>query len=176
MAFYLSAIVHIVFLSGTFDHQVPSPLIQFILGMLFLKYKSEKALKPSYKEFEAMYGCERQGAFRVGPITWLQLDFLRLVIMTFQQMGLFNPRFFSKWASQPMTLLQMGFFDPYFSQQKNGAFGYANSQTRNIYKAMQNINYSPHAASAMCARGVNVDTHSSDTFCTSPIQTSPTFM
>ena len=101
-----------------------------------------KALKSFYKEIEAMYGRERQGAFQVGPITWLQLDFLGLVTTTFQQMGFFNPRFFYKWASQPMTLLQMGFLDPYFSQQKNGACGYANSQTRNMYKAMENINYS----------------------------------
>ena len=77
-----------------------------------------KALKPFYKEIEAMYGRERQATFRVVPITWLQLDFLGLVTTTFQQMGFFNPRFFYKWASQPTALLKMGLFDPYFSKKK----------------------------------------------------------
>ena len=46
--------------------------------------------------------------------------------------GLHNPRHCFKWASSTHIFLN----------KKNGAFGYANSQTRNIYKAMGNINYS----------------------------------
>ena len=50
-----------------------------------------KALKPSYKEIEATHEWERQGAFWVGLITWLQLDFLGLMTTTFQHMGFFDP-------------------------------------------------------------------------------------
>ena len=63
---------------------------RFILGMLLLKcnhrkpkrsgksFMKLKSPEPSYKEIEATYGRERQRAFRVEPIIWLQLEFLRL--------------------------------------------------------------------------------------------------
>ena len=57
---------------------------------------------------------------------------------------------------------------------KNKVFGYANSQTRNIYKQLETSTTHTHATSAMCARGANVDIHFRDIFSMSPIQTSPT--
>ena len=53
---------------------------------------------------------------------------------------------------------------------KNEAFGWTNSQTCNICKQWETSTTHSHAVSAMCAWGVNVDTHFRDTFSISPIQ------
>ena len=57
---------------------------------------------------------------------------------------------------------------------KNKVFGYANSQTRNIYKQWETSTIHTHVTSAMCAQGANVDIHFRDIFSMSPIQPSPT--
>ena len=86
-----------------------------------------------------------------------------------------------------MTSLQMGFIDQYLlnnnnnnnnnnkkAKRKKRVFGYANSQTHNIYKQWEIPITHMHAASTMHAWGANVDTHFRDTFFTSSIQSSPT--
>ena len=61
-----------MFLGGTFNHQVPSPLIQFIFGMLFLKYKKWKSaielksLKPSKKKLKLHMGMKGKENSRLG--------------------------------------------------------------------------------------------------------------
>ena len=98
----------------------------------------------------------RQGPFCVGPITWLQLDFLGLVgAMTHD-------------ISTNELHLRVPF------QQKMKCL---DELILKLTTSMNNGKHqllTPHAANTTLAQGANVDTHFRDTFRTSPIQTSPT--
>ena len=63
-------------------------------------------------------GHEKKGPFRVGPITWLQLDFLGLVTTTFQQMGFYDLRFFLQVGVMMHDISTSELHQPVHSQQK----------------------------------------------------------
>ena len=63
-------------------------------------------------------GHEKQGPFRVGPITWLQLDFLGLKTTTFQQMGFFDLQFFLQVGVMTHDFSTSELHQPIHSQQK----------------------------------------------------------
>ena len=63
-------------------------------------------------------GHEKQGLFQVGPITWLQLDFLELVTTTFQQMGFFDLQFFLQVGVMTHNISTSKLHQPVHSQQK----------------------------------------------------------
>ena len=137
------------------DTRPRSTHLRFILGMLFLKYNHRKpkkkwesvmklkALKPSYKEIEATYGHGRKGPFQIEPIIWLLLKFLELHDHSASTSGFQDPRHFYKWAAST-----------HIFSTKNGAFGYDNSQTCNIYKQWEASTTYMHVASATRTRGL----------------------
>ena len=101
----------------------------------------------------------RQGPFHVRPITWLQLDFLGLVgAMT-----------------HDISTNELHLHVP--SQQKmNHLDGLILKLTTSTKQWETSTTHTACRKRRACLGGTNVDTHFRNTFRTSPIQTSPTFL
>ena len=100
----------------------------------------------------------RQGPFRVRPITWLQLDFLGLV----------------GTMSHDISANELHLHVP--SQQKMKRLDGLILKLTTFTSSGKHQLLTLHAASATRARGANVNTRFRDTFSTSPIQPSSTFL
>ena len=85
----------------------------------------------------------KKGTFQIEPIIWLLLKFLELHDHSASTSGFQDPRHFYKWAAST-----------HIFSTKNGAFGYDNSQTCNIYKQWEASTTYMHVASATRTRGL----------------------